>query len=59
MNQATYTLCVHLRQWPIDRLRRRQPALRHRPFILVDTVGGRQGIAHVSSEAPAAVRCGI
>lgn len=46
-----HVLCAHLRHWPIDRLRRRRPELRHKAFVLVETVGNRQIVTHVSPEA--------
>jgi protein ImuB len=44
---------VHLRQWPIDRLRRKYPKYRHKPLVLVETSGTRQAVAFVSKEANA------
>ncbi|MGC8552564.1 MAG: Y-family DNA polymerase [Phycisphaerae bacterium] len=47
----THVLCVHLPHWPIDRLRRRRPVLRHKPLVLVETNGNRHIVVHVSPEA--------
>jgi len=52
-------LCVHLRRWPIDRLRRRRPELRRKAFVLVETTAHRQIIMTVSPEVPPAVRPGM
>jgi protein ImuB len=52
-------LCVHLRHWPIDRLRRRRPELRHKAIVLVETIGNRQTVIHVSPETPAGVYPGM
>lgn len=49
---VTHVLCVHLKQWPIDRLRRRRPEFRHKRVVLIQTVKGRQIIAHASPEVP-------
>ncbi len=46
-------LCVRLRNWPIDRLRRRSRASSHEPLVLVQAVGGRQLVVAVSTEARA------
>ncbi len=43
-----HVLCVHLHQLPIDRLRRREPALRHKPFVLIQTIGSRQVVVHAT-----------
>jgi protein ImuB len=49
-----------LKNWPIDRLRRRCKALRHKPLVLVETIAGRQVVAAVSDEArPAGIRSGM
>lgn len=48
-----------MRHWPIDRLRRRRPALRHKPFVLIETSGNRQTVVHVSPEAAHHVRPGM
>jgi protein ImuB len=49
-----HVLCAHLHQLPIDRLRRRQShkllGLRHKPFVLVQTIGTRQIVVHVTSD---------
>jgi protein ImuB len=50
---------VHLPHWPIDRLRRRRPALRDKPLVLVQTTGNRQIIVSVSPETPAEIYPGI
>ncbi|HTW93807.1 MAG TPA: DNA polymerase Y family protein [Tepidisphaeraceae bacterium] len=58
-------LCIYLRHWPIDRLRRRRDELRHKPFVLVETAGGaaggagRQIVAHVSPDVPRGIRPGM
>lgn len=44
-------MCVRLTQWPIDRLRRRQSQLRHKPLVLVQTVASRLVVAAASDEA--------
>ncbi len=49
---VTHVLCVHLKQWPIDRLRRRRPEFRHKRVVLIETVKSRQIIAHASPEVP-------
>ncbi len=54
-----HVLCAHLRHWPIDRLRRRQPELRHKAFALVETIGNRQIVAHVSPEAGGGISPGM
>jgi protein ImuB len=56
-----HVLCAYLRHWPIDRLRRRQPELRHKPLVLVQTTAHRQTIVHVSPppHAPADVYPGM
>lgn len=46
-----HVLCVHLRQWPIDRLRRRRPELRRKAIALFEVAATRQVITHVSAEA--------
>jgi len=50
---------VHLRHWPIDRLRRRSAELRHKAFVLVETTAHRQIVTAVSPEVPPAVRPGM
>src|SRR5271155_3570824 len=35
-------VCVRLKQWPIDRIRRKRPRHRHEPLVLVRTVANRQ-----------------
>jgi protein ImuB len=52
-------MCVHLRHWPIDRLRRRRPELRRKAFVLVETTAHRQIVMTVSPEVPPAVRPGM
>jgi protein ImuB len=42
---------VHLRQWPIDRLRRKFFQYRHEPVVLVETSGTKQTVAELSNEA--------
>ncbi|MGD0541708.1 MAG: DNA polymerase Y family protein [Tepidisphaeraceae bacterium] len=54
-----HVLCMHLPQWPIDRLRRRRPELRHKAFALIETIGARQRVTHVSPEAPAGIFPGM
>ncbi|HEX4053751.1 MAG TPA: DNA polymerase Y family protein [Tepidisphaeraceae bacterium] len=57
-----HVLCAHLRHWPIDRLRRRRPELRHKALALVETIGNRSrraGIAHVSPEATGGISPGM
>jgi protein ImuB len=51
--------CVHLRHWPIDRLRRRRFELRRKPFILVETTANRQIVTAVSPDVPPTVRPGM
>lgn len=46
-----HIMCVRLRQWSIDRLRRRHPQLRHKPLALVQTITSRLIVAAVSDEA--------
>ena len=46
-----HIMCVHLKQWPIDRSRRRQSDFAHRPLVLVETIASRQLIAIASDEA--------
>jgi protein ImuB len=50
---------VHLPHWPIDRLRRRRPALRDKPLVLVQTTGNRQTIVSVSPETPSEIYPGM
>jgi protein ImuB len=45
-----HVLCVHLHQLPIDRFRRRQPGLWDKPFVLVQTIGNRQIVVHVTAD---------
>ncbi|HWE98118.1 MAG TPA: DNA polymerase Y family protein [Tepidisphaeraceae bacterium] len=52
-------LCAYLRHWPIDRLRRRRPELRRKPLVLVETIGTRQIVVHVSPEMPAGIYPGM
>ena len=52
-------MCVHLRYWPIDRLRRRGAELRRKAFVLVETTAQRQIVTAVSPEVPPAVRPGM
>jgi protein ImuB len=54
-----HVLCAYLRHWPIDRLRRRRPGLRRKPLALVETVGNRQTVVHVSPETPADIYPGM
>jgi protein ImuB len=44
---------VRLRNWPIDRLRRRIRRSPHEPLVLVQTLAGRQIVVAVSSDARA------
>lgn len=50
---------MHLRQWPIDRLRRRRPELRRKALVLYEMAAGRQIITHVSAEAVSKVCPGM
>ena len=52
-------MCVHLRHWPIDRLRRRALELRRKAFVLVETTAHRQVVTAVSPEVPPAVQPGM
>ncbi|MGD0770422.1 MAG: DNA polymerase Y family protein [Tepidisphaeraceae bacterium] len=52
-------MCVHLPNWPIDRLRRRRAELRRKAFVLVETTAHRQIVTAVSPEVPPAVRPGM
>src|SRR5688572_27972622 len=53
-------MCVRLKHWPIDRLRRRQPRYRREPVVLVETVASRQLVVMASDEARAAgIRSGM
>jgi protein ImuB len=54
-----HVLCVHLHQLPIDRLRRRQPALRGKPFVLVQTIGTRQIVVHVTTDELPEIHSGM
>jgi protein ImuB len=54
-----HVLCIYLRQWPIDRLRRRHSGLRHKPLVLFETIGNRQLVTHISPETPRSVRVGM
>jgi protein ImuB len=56
-----HVLCAYLRHWPIDRLCRRRPELRHKPLVLVESTAHRQTIVHVSPppHAPADVYPGM
>jgi protein ImuB len=56
---VTHALCVHLNQWPIDRLCRRRPELRHKRVVLIETVKNRQIITHASSEVPHEICAGM
>src|SRR5579872_3718821 len=56
---VTHILCVHLKQWPIDRLRRRRPEYRHKRLVLVETIRNRQIIVHVSPEVPREIYPGM
>ncbi len=44
-------MCVLLPHWPIDRLRRKQPAYRHKPVVLIESTATRQKVIAVSKEA--------
>jgi len=44
---------VHLRNWPIDRLRPTQSELRHKRFVVIETTANRQIVTAVSPEVPA------
>src|SRR5690606_29735819 len=50
---VTRIMCVRLMRWPIDRLRRRRPALRHDPLALIETTGARQRVTEVCDRAAA------
>jgi protein ImuB len=50
---------VHLRHWPIDRLRRRRSELRRKAIVLVETVGNRQTVVQVSPETPNGIYPGM
>ncbi len=53
-------LCVHLKSWPIDRIRRRYPAFQLNPLALVQTVMAKQRVVDVCPLARSAgVRPGI
>ena len=52
-------LGAYLRHFPIDRLRRRRPELRHKPLVLVQTTGNRQTVLHVSAETSADIVPGM
>lgn len=62
-----HVLCAHLPNWPIDRLRRTllrasEPCRRElldKPFVLIETVGNRQIVVHVSPDAPKEIYPGM
>ena len=60
---TTRIMCVHLKQWPIDRQRRRQRRLRRdaaRPLVLLHSVTNRRTVTHACPLAMAAgVRPGM
>ena len=45
-------MCVHLRQWPIDRLRRRNSELRRKALVVVEETAHGQMVRAVSPEVP-------
>ena len=59
----TQILCVHLKQWSIDRQRRRQKRLRvdaDRPLTLIKTIGNRRTVIQACDNARASgVRAGM
>src|SRR4051812_19908743 len=60
---VTRIMCVHLKQWPIDRQRRRQRRLRletSRPLVVLHSVTNRRTVTYACAKATAAgVRAGM
>jgi protein ImuB len=52
-------MCAHLRNFAIDRLRRRRSELRHKPIAIIETSANRQIVMAVSDDAPEGVRAGM
>src|SRR5580704_13961358 len=52
-------MCVHLRHWPIDRLRRRRLELQRKALVLVETTANRQIVTAISPDVPPTVRPGM
>jgi protein ImuB len=52
-------MCVHLHNWPIDRLRRHRGELRRKAVVVVESTTNRQMVTAVSAEVPRAVRPGM
>jgi protein ImuB len=50
---------VHLRNWPIDRLRRRRSELRRKAFVVVESTANRQIVTAISPEVPQTMRLGM
>ncbi|MGA2229866.1 MAG: DNA polymerase Y family protein [Tepidisphaeraceae bacterium] len=58
-NCAKQVMCVQLPYWPIDRVRRRRPGLRHKALALIESTNHRQTVTALSPEAPPPVAVGM